>query len=66
MKPPTEQQLRNGYGCAVLFTVGLLVAWGIVKLFNCPWDTALLIEILWIVSMLRYHQPSLGEKTNGQ
>lgn len=51
---------QNAMGVAALFAIALGVVWAMVKLLGLTWDRALLVEILWLTTMNRWHQPEKG------
>jgi len=53
-----KNHVVNWLGSTCLFGMSLFTAWLSVKLLDIGWDTALLAQILWLVSVSRWHQPS--------
>lgn len=48
---------KNGLGAAVLFAAALGVAWLMATWLELGWDRALLVQILWLSALNRWHQP---------
>lgn len=53
----TMNKWQNALGAAVLFTCALGIAWLMVKWLDLDWDRALLVQILWLTTLNRWHQP---------
>lgn len=58
MKKPPSQYVINGVGSAIMFTMSLGIAWLLVQFLHLSWDRALLVQILWLTALNRWHQPS--------
>lgn len=55
----TNQRIINGLGSASMFGMSLVMAWLMVNFLSFTWDRALLVQILWLTALNRWHQPSL-------
>lgn len=59
---------QNALGTAMMFVVSLGVIWLMVRYLRLTWDQALLVQILWLTVMNRWHQPdrvSFNGEANG-
>jgi hypothetical protein len=52
---------QNNLGAATIFGVCLAVSWLMVHALHMGWDRSLLIQIMWIVCVTRWHQPNITE-----
>lgn len=43
-----------------MFTASLGIAWLMVKAMGVTWDNALLMQILWMATLIHWHQPDNG------
>lgn len=57
LSEPMPIRWRNAFGSAFMFALSLCTVWLMVRLTGMSVETALLIQILWLVCALRWHQP---------
>jgi hypothetical protein len=56
MKKKTAEALGNGIGGVLFYLLSLGICQLLVLWFDITWERALLFEILWVVTLTRYHQ----------